>query len=76
MLPDRVRRAIRIQEDVTERLIGGVEFASCSTFSSLYAVAPKTFPAGQTVEPVPWIIGAYFLFTLFCLRLAVPNLPE
>ena len=40
------------------------------TFATLYAVSPKTFPAGQAFQPVPWVIGAYALFTLLRLVLA------
>jgi adenylate cyclase len=41
------------------------------TFAALYAVSPKTFPAEQAFQPVPWVIGAYTLFTL--LRLLLPT---
>ncbi|MFQ5775760.1 MAG: adenylate/guanylate cyclase domain-containing protein [Kiloniellaceae bacterium] len=69
-LPERVRRAIQEQGDATERLIGWVQLAVVVTFASLYAIAPKTFPADQAFQPVPWVIGAYFLFTMLRLSLA------
>ncbi len=69
-LPERVREAIQSQGDATERLIGWIQLAVVLTFATLYAVSPKTFPAGQTFQPVPWVIGAYALFTLMRLVLA------
>ena len=56
-LPERVREAIQSQGDATERLIGWIQLAVVLTFATLYAVSPKTFPAGQTFQPVPWVIG-------------------
>jgi adenylate cyclase len=69
-LPGRVRDAIRSQGDATERLIGWVQLAVVLTFATLYAISPKTFPADQAFQPVPWVIGAYTLFTLPRLILA------
>jgi len=70
VLPERVRRAIQEQGDQTERLIGWVQLAVVLTFAALYAISPKTFPAEQPFRPVPWVIGAYMLFTLLRLFLA------
>ncbi len=69
-LPERVRRTIQEQGDATERLIGWVQFAVVLTFATLYAIAPKAFPAEQAFQPVPWAIGAYMAFTLIRLALA------
>lgn len=69
-LPARVRQAIQQQGDATERLIGWIQLAVVVTFAILYAVSPKTFPAEQTFRPVPWAIGAYFVFTMLRLLLA------
>ncbi|MGH6886461.1 MAG: adenylate/guanylate cyclase domain-containing protein, partial [Geminicoccales bacterium] len=69
-LPERVRQAIRSQEDATERLIGWIQLAVILTFATLYAISPKTAPMEQPFHPVPWVIGAYFLFTLIRLALA------
>ena len=63
-LPERVRAAIRDQEDRSEILIGWIQLAIGVTFGTLYAVAPKTFVAGAGFEPVPWFLGGYLLFTL------------
>ena len=69
-LPGRVRDAIQNQGDATERLIGWIQFAVVLTFATLYAISPKTFPADQAFQPVPWVIGAYMTFTLVRLALA------
>ena len=69
-LPERVRQSIQQQGDATERLIGWVQLAVVVTFGTLYAISPKTFPSDQAFQPVPWAIGAYFLFTLMRLVLA------
>ncbi len=70
MLPERVRKAIQEQGDATERLIGWVQLAVVLTFATLYTISPKTFPAEQSFQPVPWAIGAYMVFTLIRLSLA------
>ncbi len=69
-LPERVREAIQSQGDATERLIGWIQLAVVLIFAMLYAISPKTFPAEQAFEPVPWVIGAYAVFTLLRLALA------
>ncbi|MEE8507107.1 MAG: adenylate/guanylate cyclase domain-containing protein, partial [Kiloniellales bacterium] len=69
-LPERVRKAIQEQGDATERLIGWVQLAVVLTFATLYTISPKTFPAEQAFQPVPWVIGAYMVFTVIRLSLA------
>ncbi|MBT5413454.1 MAG: adenylate/guanylate cyclase domain-containing protein [Rhodospirillaceae bacterium] len=69
-LPERVRAAIRAQEDRSEILIGWIQLAIVATFGTLYAVSPKTFAEGGAFEPVPWVLGAYLLFTLIRLAAA------
>jgi adenylate cyclase len=69
-LPERVRRAIQEQGDQTERLIGWMQLGIVLMFGTLYAVSPKTAPAGVPFQPVPWAIGGYFLFTILRLTLA------
>jgi adenylate cyclase len=69
-LPERVRTAIQSQGDATERLIGWIQLAVVLVFATLYAISPKTFPAEQAFQPVPWVIGAYALFTLLRVALA------
>ena len=69
-LPERVRDAIQDQGDATERLIGWIQLGVVLTFAALYTVAPKTFSQDAPFQPVPWVIGAYFLFTVLRLGLA------
>ena len=69
-LPERVERAIREQQDATEILIGWIQLAVVLTFAALYFISPKTFAADAPFQPVPYAIGAYFLFTLARLGLA------
>lgn len=69
-LPERVREAIQEQGDATERLIGWLQLIVILVFAVLYALSPKTAPMGGAIQPVPWAIGAYFLFTILRLWLA------
>jgi len=69
-LPERVRAAIRSQQDRSEILIGWIQLAVVLTFGTLYAVSPKTFMMNVKIQPVPWALGAYFFFTVLRLGLA------
>ena len=69
-LPERVREAIQEQGDATERLIGWLQLLVILVFATLYGLSPKTAPTGDVIQPVPWAIGAYFLFTILRLWLA------
>lgn len=68
-LPVRVRRAIQQQQAEAEILIGWAQLALGLFFFLLYALAPKT-SAGTPFQPVPWVLGAFVLFTLIRLALA------
>jgi adenylate cyclase len=70
LLPVRVQATIREHEDRAERLIGWIQLVVVLTFATLYFLSPKTFAAHHTFEPVPWVIGAYVLFTGLRLFLA------
>ena len=69
-VPERVTRAIRSQQDASERLIGWIQLAVVAIFGLLYAVSPKTFSPDAEFAPVPWVLTLYTLFTLLRLRLA------
>jgi len=74
-LPERVRRAVRAQEDATERLISWVQLAIVLTFGTLYALSPK--PAGVDFAPVPWALALYLAVTLARLAWAhLGRLPD
>ena len=66
-LPERVRRQVTRQQDATERLIGWVQLAVVLVFGVLYWLAPKTFEAHDTFQPVPYALAAYLGFTLIRL---------
>ncbi|NQW01919.1 MAG: adenylate/guanylate cyclase domain-containing protein [Rhodospirillales bacterium] len=71
-LPERVQENIARQQQESEKLIGWVQLALVATFSTLYALSPKT--GGLTMfQPVPWAISLYFLFTMIRLVAAYKN---
>lgn len=67
-LPLRVQRAIRDQQDASERLIGWFQLAIVAVFGVLYAGSPKS--ASTAFAPVPWALGIYLCITLARLWLA------
>jgi adenylate cyclase len=67
--PERVRWLIGEQQFRSEILIGWVQFALIVFFVALYAVSPKT-SAGTQFLPVPWVLGAFSVFTVLRLVLA------
>lgn len=71
ILPERVRRAIRFQEETSEILVGLVQLAAIVFFAVLYSLAPKAFPPDVPFEPVPWTLAIYAAFTLLRLWLAL-----
>jgi adenylate cyclase len=60
-LPERVRQAIRRQQDESEMLIGWLQLAVGLTFASLYLVSPKT---GPEFDLVPWTLSIYLGLTV------------
>jgi adenylate cyclase len=69
-LPERIKEAIRLQQDRSEILIGWIQLFVVVTFGTLYAVSPKTFAPEMGIEPVPWVLAFYLSFTLLRLVLA------
>jgi adenylate cyclase len=68
-LPARVQRLIDDREQASERLIGWVQLVLVVTFAGLYFAAPRPADAGM-LQPVPWILGPYFLFSVVRLALS------
>ena len=63
-LPERVKRAIRHQQDASEILIGWVQLAVVGLYSALlYLLSPKTFTSEAAFAPVPWVLGGYLAFS-------------
>ncbi|MEM7293393.1 MAG: adenylate/guanylate cyclase domain-containing protein, partial [Pseudomonadota bacterium] len=69
-LPERLRVAIRDQQERSEILISVIQLAIVSVFALLYGISPKTFSDEVDFTPVPWVLGAYFAFSLLRLLLA------
>ncbi|MCH7936395.1 MAG: adenylate/guanylate cyclase domain-containing protein [Proteobacteria bacterium] len=62
-LPERVRESISQQQRESEKLISWVQLLLVVTFGILYALAPSSAPEAG-VQPVPWVLSAYFIFTM------------
>ena len=69
-LPARVAKRIEAQEAASEILVGWIQLAVVVGFGIVYLIAPKTFAADAPFRPVPWVLGAYLVFTLLRLALA------
>lgn len=70
VLPERVRLAIEAEQNQGEIVVSWVQMGAVLTFSTLYAIAPKTFSADAPFAPVPWALGTYALFTVLRLVFA------
>ncbi len=70
-LPKRLQKTIREQQERSEILISMIQLLIVSIFGLLYSVSPKTFSEDVTFTPVPWALGAYLLFSLLRLTLAI-----
>lgn len=65
----RVRQAIRRQQVGAEILIGWTQLFLVLLFFAIYLISPG--PAEPTpFQPVPWVLGAFLVFTLIRLALA------
>ncbi len=60
-LPERVKAAIREQENATERLISWIQLGIVIIFGTLYAISPKP---EVDFAPVPWALSIYLVLTL------------
>jgi len=69
-LPESVRETIRRQQDDSEKLVGIIQFTIIMLFAALYIAAPKPPSMNLMIQPIPWFLGGYFLFTLARLWLA------
>jgi adenylate cyclase len=63
-LPERVRRAIRDEQDRAERLIGWCQMALVLFFAAFYVAAPKPADQPMHLQPVPVALALYFGATL------------
>ncbi len=75
-LPSRVQAKVQIQQESSEIVIGWIQLAIVCTWAVLYFAADKPDDV-QAFAPVPWVLAAYFSFTLLRLKLAhARRLPE
>ncbi len=65
-LPKRVRDTIAMQQIESEKLISWVQLLLVVTFGILYSLAPSSAPEAG-FQPVPWVLAAYLIFTMFRL---------
>ena len=76
-LPERLKIAIRDQQERSEVLISVIQLLIVTIFGLLYIISPKTFSDDVAFAPVPWVLSAYLLFSLFRLTLAIKRrLPD
>ncbi|MFT5739424.1 MAG: adenylate cyclase [Planctomycetota bacterium] len=76
-LPKRLLAAIVDQQERSEVLISIIQLAVVAIFALLYSLSPKTFSQDVDFAPVPWVLAAYFLFSLVRFVLAVKRkLPD
>ena len=76
-LPERVRAAIRLQQDRSEIMIGWIQLFVVLVFGMFYFVSPKTFDERVEFHPVPWALASYLAFTILRLAVAcVRRLPD
>ncbi|NIA71672.1 adenylate/guanylate cyclase domain-containing protein [Pelagibius litoralis] len=60
-LPERVKAAVREQENATERLISWIQLCIVITFGTLYLLSPKP---QVDIAPVPWALSVYLVLTV------------
>ena len=70
-LPARVHAAIQKQQDSSEIVISVIQLMVVTAFVTLYSISPKIFPPEVEFKPVPWVLGAYLVFTLVRLAIAL-----
>ena len=76
-LPTRVATRVRAQEEASEILVGWIQLVVVLGFSFVYLVSRKTFTDTAPFRPVPWVLAAYFAFTILRLFLAhLHRLPQ
>ncbi len=63
-LPERVRRAVRDEQDQAERLISWCQLALVVFFGVFYLVGTKPADRPMRFQPVPYALAAYLVATL------------
>jgi adenylate cyclase len=77
VLPERLKIAIRDQQERSEVLISVIQLLVVTIFGLLYIISPKTFSDDVAFAPVPWVLSAYLLFSLIRFALSIKRrLPD
>jgi len=77
VLPQRLKKTIREQQERSEILISSIQIMIVSILGLLYIVSPKTFSEDVTFTPVPWVLCAYLAFSILRFWLAMKRkLPD
>ena len=66
--PERIRAAVMDYESERERIIGWIQLAGVALFAALYVATYNAFEFHQRVEPAPFALAFYGVFTLWRLR--------
>lgn len=69
-MPERIRAAIAVQQDDSERLTAWIQLGIVAFFTALYAVAPKTYSGDLMYPPVTFALAGFVLAALVRLAAA------
>lgn len=69
-VPERVRAAVRAEQEQSEIVVGWVQVSAIATFGVLYTLTLRAAPMHMMWQPVPWALGFYSVFTATRLVLA------
>jgi adenylate cyclase len=72
-MPRHVVRQIAAQRQRNEILTGWVQALLVTVFAALYVFSRKTAPTESSINPVPWALMLYAMFTVVRLMLAYRN---
>lgn len=70
-MPERIRAAIAIQQDASERLTAWIQLGIVMFFTVLYAVAPKTYSGDLMYPPVTFALAGFVIAALVRLAAAM-----
>jgi adenylate cyclase len=70
-MPERIRAAIEAQQDDSERLTAWIQAGIVTFFTTLYAIAPKTYDGALMYPPVTFALAGFACAAL--LRLIVAH---
>jgi adenylate cyclase len=71
VLPERLKKAIRDQENGREILISILQLSMVIIYGAFYLVGPLSFSAENTFSLLSWVLASYMFFSLLRLNLAI-----